>query len=59
MKAIYRASLVPGEETLACERHAQAIKNISDVLGSYPSIIPYVGEEDCENCKTEAKTGVS
>ena len=58
MKAIYRASLVPGEETLACERHAQAIKNISDVLGTYPLIVPYTGEEECENCKNEAKSAV-
>ena len=56
MKAIYHAMLTTGNYTLACEKHARQLKSVASAIGTDALILPYAGDEECENCINESKS---
>lgn len=49
----------PTGPTHACETHARQIQSLMSVLGAHVAIELSDGEHECNNCKNEAKEGVS
>lgn len=44
----------PGQDTPCCDNHAQALKNLGNILGHSVSSTLCMSELDCTNCKNEA-----
>ncbi len=54
--AIFTA-MWPNQPVNVCEKHAQQITNVGAAIGLQVPLIPYLGDDECINCKNEAKQG--
>jgi len=54
MKAVFTA-LWPNQPAHVCEKHSQEIVNLGQAIGLSVPLIPYLGKDECINCKNETK----
>lgn len=54
--AVFKA-MWPNQPVNVCAEHAQALTNVGAAIGLQVPLLPLLGDEECINCKNEAKQG--